>query len=141
MNIQQLESLNDNELNFRVAKALEWTNIHPLTRKEMYEDDSLYGYLDSLVGFAPGSKDLEPLKNWACDLNACYEMEEVLLENCIRADFSDKWNSYEKYLHRVVSGHDAALSHQIIRAKPRQRCIAFLLALSDHQSTISDEAQ
>jgi hypothetical protein len=55
-------------------------------------------------------------------------MEEALLTGC-RADFSDKWNEYERHLNMIVSGHAVAASHQIIRAKPAQRCKAWALTM------------
>lgn len=115
-------AMTDEQLRVRVATLLGWNSIY-------YEGGKMCGCFGS---------DLEttrPVPNWPVDLNACATMEEHMDDDqrLIYMDFL--WgvaNGEKDYksLCEFLDGHPNEWhSYNRIRAKARQRCIAFVMAI------------
>lgn len=117
MTIKQVKKLEGEALSLQVAAIRGWTRYDP--KKHMR---CLSGWVD------PDGKQGVGLRppNYADDLNACAEFEEVITRLCLWAEYAE-WLSVVKEPERWR-----------INATASQRCKAFILTMGKVSDSLSD---
>lgn len=119
MNIEQIKAMSDEELNIEIAELTGWVYLYT-------DENGKKWWRTPLDGYTP---DQPP--NYVKDLNAMYEVENILL-TCGRLYKEDKVRGRTDWYNNdlsIVMGKDLKNNFSLIHATARQRAEAFVLTI------------